>query len=692
MGSGVEAGVAVRRAAKPPGVAAPSSVRLVSLAGPPAVASGGSCPELDCVRALLPGAVLAAAERRAAKVGVGADRALIAAGHLSEEAYLHALADSLGIAFDPLAGSSRLLCPLNDDRLIEAPADGLLPLLEQNGLTLVVAPRGRSARQIIGMLGDRPDLAQRFRFTTAARLSRFVLRNAAAAITARAAERLKQTCPDLSAGNAGRRWSLAPLAVLAVAALAGPIAAPSAVWHVFALILSSLFLGWLGLRVAGALAAPPAPPPQSDLPDDALPVYSIIAALYREAASVGGLLSAIERLDYPAEKLDVILAVEADDNETRAAIAARNTRLPISVVPVPVGGPRTKPKALNVALLFARGTFTVIYDAEDNPEPGQLRRTLQAFRCGDNSLACLQASLCIDNTADSWLTRMSTAEYAGQFDVFLPGLAALRLPLPLGGSSNHFRTATLREVGGWDAYNVTEDADLGMRLARFGYRCGTIDSTTYEEAPVRIDAWLRQRTRWFKGWMQTWFTHMRAPGQLLRDLGPLGFISFQLIVGGNTLAALVHPLFLIGLVAASLSGAPPWSGDNLSVAFLVALYGTTAVSGYVISIVLGWLGLWRRGLLSTAWVLILTPLHWLLLSLAVWRALYQLFAAPYKWEKTEHGLAKNSRRNSAMTGTLIELECYLRRLKQTGEPPSVTERTTDTCADPSPRPAASASG
>jgi len=172
------------------------------------------------------------------------------------------------------------------------------------------------------------------------------------------------------------------------------------------------------------------------------------------------------------------------------------------VIPVPASGPRTKPKALNVALPFARGTFTVVYDAEDRPDADQLRGALRAFRTDGERLACVQARLCIDNTADSWLARLFTAEYAGQFDVLLPGIAALRLPLALGGSSNHFRTASLREVGGWDAYNVTEDADLGTRLARFGYRAGVISSTTYEEAPARIGARLRQRTRWFKGWMR----------------------------------------------------------------------------------------------------------------------------------------------------------------------------------------------
>ena len=300
---------------------------------------------------------------------------------------------------------------------------------------------------------------------------------------------------------------------------------------------------------------------------------------------------------------------------------------------MPDGGPRTKPKALNVALPFARGTFTVVYDAEDRPEPHQLRDALAAFRDGGDDLACVQARLCIDNTADSWLARYYTAEYAGQFDVFLPGLTALRLPLPLGGSSNHFYTATLREVGGWDPYNVTEDADLGMRLARFGYRADMISSTTYEEAPAQAGAWLRQRTRWFKGWMQTWLVHMRQPRRLLRELKLPGFIAFQLMVGGNVLAALVHPLFVAGLIWSIASGGDLWRNDNAAVLIFGTLYGTTAIIGYLSSGFLGWLGLMRRGLLSSAWVLALTPLHWLLLSLAAWRAVYQLAVSPYRLGK-----------------------------------------------------------
>jgi cellulose synthase/poly-beta-1,6-N-acetylglucosamine synthase-like glycosyltransferase len=274
----------------------------------------------------------------------------------------------------------------------------------------------------------------------------------------------------------------------------------------------------------------------------------------------------------------------------------------------------------------------------------------------------VQARLCIDNTDDSWLTRLFTAEYAGQFDVFLGGLAALHLPLPLGGSSNHFRTAILRKIGGWDAYNVTEDADLGMRLARFGYRSGLIASTTYEEAPAALGPWLRQRTPWLKGWMQTWSVHMRKPLRLKRELGLPGFLSVQLIVGGNVLAALVHPLFTAALVYAAIQDTSLW---------LTAIYGTSVLIGYIASTALGWLGLARRGLLTKASALLLTPLHWLLLSLAAWRALYQLIVSPYTWEKTTHGLAKSSRRADQTTRALLEIERQVRNLMASGNLPTL---------------------
>jgi len=637
-------------------------------------------PELVCLRGHLPAAVLAAAEQRAARLATGADRILIAAGTLDEEAYLRMQGAALGITFEPLDGMPRAQCPLDDDRLIETATTGLLPLATDDGIVIVVAPLGAAVRRIIGLIGETPGMAKRFRFTTAERFARFVLRGAGARIAANATETLRRDRPMLSAAARLKPGNLVSLTVIVPLAAAGFIWAPHIAAHAFEIALASVFVAWFGLRLIGAFVRRPAAAATTVVEDGTLPVYSVICALYREAASVNGLLSAIEKLDYPAERLDVILAVEADDSETRAAIAARKTRLPITVIPVPPTGPRTKPKALNVALPFARGTFTVIYDAEDRPDSDQLLIALQAFRAAGDDLACVQARLCIDNTADSLLARYFTAEYAGQFDVFLPGLTAMGLPLPLGGSSNHFYTATLRKIGGWDPYNVTEDADLGLRLTRFGFRSEMIASTTYEEAPAQFGPWLRQRTRWFKGWMQTWLVHMRQPRRLLRELGLAGFVGFQLMVGGNVLAALVHPLFMMALIVAIKNGDFIWPADDAPAAVLGALYGTTAIIGYLSSGFLGWLGLMRRGLTPATWVLLLTPLHWLLLSLAAWRAVYQLIAAPFVWEKTTHGLAKTSHRAARMTRALLVLKRDVDDLEKSGNLPAIDDAATNTSA------------
>lgn len=210
---------------------------------------------------------------------------------------------------------------------------------------------------------------------------------------------------------------------------------------------------------------------------------------------------------------------------------------------VPDLHPRTKPKALNYALPLARGEYLVIYDAEDRPERDQLRKALAAFQEGPPNLACLQAKLNLYNASDNGLTRQFTIEYDALFEGLLPALDRLQLPIPLGGTSNHFRVSALKWLMAWDPFNVTEDADLGTRLARSRYRCRVLDSTTFEEAPPRLSSWFPQRTRWIKGYMQTWFVHMRQPARLWRELGAAGFLGFQVMIGGTVLSALVHPWF-----------------------------------------------------------------------------------------------------------------------------------------------------
>lgn len=592
-------------------------------------------PELECVRHLLPPGVLALAARRAVEADVGADRVLIAWGFLSEETYVTALAASLGVRFAPLTGRLRQQYPLSG-AVGEAAITGMLPLVESDGVEFVVVPRLVDSRRLVPLLMSGAEPAQRIRLTTAARLQDFVKRHTAADIERLAVNDLRATRPELSAGvGRSRRMIIAAYAAL-VAVVA--IAIPGPFMMAIEAALGFVFLAWTALRFLGFASERLVRRQPQTFTDDWLPTYSIIIALYHEAAAVKDLVAAVNDFDYPREKLDVKFVLEPDDHETRHALARLQLGPPFEIIIAPDGGPRTKPKALNAALPFVRGKLVAVYDAEDRPEPDQLRLVLEAFVAGDERLACVQARLTIDNTADSWLSRLFTAEYAGLFDVFLPGLSALRLPLPLGGSSNHFRTAVLRKIGAWDPYNVTEDADLGMRLARLGYRSTIISSTTYEEAPSRFAPWLRQRTRWCKGWAQTWLVHMRSPPRLIRDLGWTGFAVFQLLVGGTVLAALVH-----GLFAARLGWRFATTPFEKAFDIWIGFDTTILLLGYGVSAVLAFIGLMRRRLLGSAWVLLLIPLYWLMLSLAAWRAVFQLLRDPYRWEKTEHGLARTSR-------------------------------------------------
>lgn len=605
----------------------------------PRAASASLCPELACLHGLLPHRILAAAERRAQAIGLGADQVLITADAITEEAYLHALAASLGTSYEPLDTIARADCPLDDHDLIQAAGAGLLPLRQGGTLIWIIAPRCLTARNLADPRWPTPQWLRSFRLTSDERLRRFVTRHTGKALGRRAADGLRTARPLFSnAPRAHGAWRIAAIALAMAAVAALPVVSP-ATMAVLETILGAVLLAAAALRLAGILFPRNEPRRTIHRRDQQLPIYTLICALYHEAAVATDLVAAIRALDYPPEKLDVKLILEPADDETRRVLARLDLGPPFEIITAPPVGPRTKPKALNVGLAFARGEFIVVYDAEDIPVPDQLRRALDVFMAADDKLACVQAALTIDNTTDNWLTRMFTADYAGQFDVVLPSLAAMRLPLPLGGTSNHFRTAALRRVGGWDPYNVTEDADLGIRLCRLGYRTDVVASATYEEAPARLVPWLKQRTRWYKGWMQTWLVHMRRPHALVRDLGPAGTLVFQLLFAGNVLSALVHPIFMAGLCYA-VATAPTADAvpGGLAPLFIAAL-----LSGYASTILPNAVGLKRRGLLAVAWVLASAPIYWLLLSLAAWRALFQLLYAPQRWEKTEHGLARTSR-------------------------------------------------
>jgi len=373
----------------------------------------------------------------------------------------------------------------------------------------------------------------------------------------------------------------------------------------------------------------------ADLDPDSLPIYTVLIPVYREAAVLPQLVEGIRHLDYPSSKLDVKILLEADDSETLSAVT--ELRLPeyFEVLTVPDVLPRGKPRACNHGLTRARGEHLVIYDAEDRPDPDQLLKAVWTFRNSPSDVICLQAKLNFFNRNQNVLTRWFTAEYSMWFDLLLPGLYSLDVAIPLGGTSNHFITAHLRTIGAWDPYNVTEDADLGIRLFSRGWKTAVIDSTTYEEATSRTYNWIRQRSRWTKGYVQTYLFHMRHPGRLYQAHGLKAFAVFQLFLGGNVLTLLANPIYWVLTAAWFLTHAkiihsafPP-----------VVLYaGVLALAVGNFTFVMGTMAgcVRRRHYEDVKWA-VLSPFYWVLMSAAAWKGFLQLFYKPFYWEKTTHG-------------------------------------------------------
>jgi len=374
--------------------------------------------------------------------------------------------------------------------------------------------------------------------------------------------------------------------------------------------------------------------------DADLPVYSIMVPMYHERESVKHLVQALSELDYPADKLDVQLLLEDDDQETRAAVGAVTLPPGFRVTVVPVSLPRTKPKACNVGLDYARGEFLVIYDAEDRPERDQLKKAIIGFSRAGANIICLQSRLNFYNSRQNLLTRLFTAEYSACFDLSLPGLSVARAVIPLGGTSNHFVTRKLRDLLGWDAFNVTEDCDLGIRIQRAGYGTRMLQTTTWEEACSRVSFWIPQRTRWIKGYIQTYLVHMRNPLQLFRELGVAGFLHFQVVVGCSTLATLLNPLFWFLAVLWFLLRIEALT--SLFPGAVFAMGVTCLFAGNFAFVYLGMIGCYRRRYWDLVGYAILAPFYWILMSYSGWRAFFQFFADPFKWEKTRHGLCEEA--------------------------------------------------
>jgi cellulose synthase/poly-beta-1,6-N-acetylglucosamine synthase-like glycosyltransferase len=366
-----------------------------------------------------------------------------------------------------------------------------------------------------------------------------------------------------------------------------------------------------------------------------LPTYTILVPLYKEAGIVGRLVRDLNALDYPRTKLDVKLLCEEDDTDCIETIRSLDLPPHFHLVIVPDSQPKTKPKACNYGLLLAEGKYTVIYDAEDRPDPDQLKKAVVAFSLADDNIACIQGKLNYFNGRQNILTSWFANEYSMHYELILPAMGDDRAPIPLGGTSNHFITDLLRELGGWDPYNVTEDADLGIRLHREGYRTAIMDSTTLEEANSEVPNWIRQRSRWIKGYMQTYLVHMRNPVRLFRKLGPKGFLSFNLTVGG-AFVHLINPLFwglttLYVLTRAHLI-------EQLFPGFVYYAAAGMLFVGNFVFVYLNVAGSLQRGQFELTRYALMSPIYWGMMAWAAWKGFIQLFTNPFYWEKTEHGL------------------------------------------------------
>lgn len=370
-----------------------------------------------------------------------------------------------------------------------------------------------------------------------------------------------------------------------------------------------------------------------------VPMYTILVPLYKEAAIVPRLVRDINALDYPRTRLDVKLLCEEDDEETVAKIRAMELPPHFHLVVVPDSLPKTKPKACNYGLQLATGEYTVIYDAEDRPDPDQLKKALIAFSRVPNNVVCVQAKLNHFNQDQNMLTAWFANEYSMHFELILPAMGAAESPIPLGGTSNHFVTEKLRELGAWDPFNVTEDADLGIRLHREGYRTAMIDSTTLEEANSQIPNWIRQRSRWIKGYIQTWLVHMRHPFALLSQTGIRGFMSFNLTMA-SAFVLLLNPIFwaLTTLYVFTQAGFI----ENLFPGVIFYTASALLFIGNFVFVYLSLAGSLQRGEFSLTRTALLAPLYWGLMSWAAWKGFIQLFTNPFYWEKTTHGLDDGS--------------------------------------------------
>ncbi len=584
--------------------------------------------------------------RRQAETGERIGQILLAAGLVHRLDLQRALGEQWQLPFIDLLNEEideELVRGFDPEILL---AEGWVPVHQEGNRTVVATcepPTAALRERICNSLG--PGAKINLRTTTPLDIERTIILCFREHIVRRSTGELMARRPDLSAAGGWSTGQKRVVGLIGALTLIGLVLQWQLTIALFVAGANVVFLAavlfkliaclvgvWTGARVTDA-------PAERD--DTRLPRYTVLVPVYREANVIGELMTNLGRLDYPAEKLEVLVLLESDDTETIEAARAAQPPATVRLVVVPDAMPKTKPKACNVGLFLARGDLLVIYDAEDRPEPQQLRKAVAAFEQAGPKTICMQARLRYWNYSTNLLTRMFSLEYGYWFGTMLPGLDRMALPIPLGGTSNHFRVPELRSLIGWDPHNVTEDADLGLRAAVEGYRVGVIDSDTEEEACAEIRPWIRQRTRWIKGYMQTALVHLRSPRHLVAQVGVVDALAFLLLIAGTPLTFLLAPVMWAGTAAWYGFGEPHLPLLDSGTFWLIALINLVLGNGVMIALNL--LAAMRGHGWRSAPYALLNPLYWVLHSIAAWRALVQLIRNPFYWEKTPHGLGQASR-------------------------------------------------
>lgn len=588
-------------------------------------------------RGMLSEKQLTAALRDQSRQAVPLGDIMVSNGMVSRRAINRALSHMHGTAILDLERAppdQRLLHLLSADEAID---QKIIPWRKQGAVTIFACAQPHKAADLLRAL-PREVQPARAALADTQQLQRVIAQNFPDALSKRAEERTPKA-------ESCRGWSTNSsmlMMVLLLSCVMLAVFAPVAT-TLFWLATGTLLLNTL-LKIACLIATPRGKKPSQHFAHQPwskpapLPKISILVPLYKEAGIAASLIERLRALDYPAPLLEICLVTEADDHITRQALQRCTLPAGMQAINVPSGTLKTKPRAMNYALDFTSGAVIGVYDAEDAPDRDQLYKVARRFTQSDDKLACLQGVLSFYNPRAGWLARCFSFEYAGWFRIMLPGLQRLGFAIPLGGTTLFFRRDALMALGGWDAHNVTEDADLGIRLARHGYRCEMIQTVTHEEANNRLWPWVRQRSRWLKGYAMTWFSHMRRPLKLWRDLGPWKFMGFQILFLGTILSFALAPVLwwnmghvLSAGAVPSVGGLAPEQMQTLAALFIGCEVVTLTLFASAHS------KLTRRP--AILWIFTL-PAYFMLATLAAYKGLIEVLWKPYYWDKTEHGVSK----------------------------------------------------